>query len=182
MRRFFSAAPLWTPVALGAVITVAVWTVIFGPGEHGSWLRAAVFGCLVAGPMTAYDWREGRRQRRAAQSATGPLTPDERDAVHRAADKGVLPADPRLHPATLRLAHHELGVAEKDRTGMIVVLSVLLGLSALIAVTDHSRWYAFFACIFAATLGSTVVDVPRRRRRVARLDQAAGPTSPSALF
>lgn len=178
MRRVFRTAPAWVPVAFGAVVTFAL-SIVVPPleGEGGSWTSLIVSGCLLALISGVCGWRDLRRQRQRVAEMTGPLTPEERDAVYRAVDTGALPADPRLHAATLRLAHSNLGQAEHNRAALVAVIAVLFGVTVSMALLNASLVFGFLAVVCAVGLVETVVAVPRLRRRVDRLDQAAGPTA-----
>lgn len=180
MRRLLLTAPPWVSVVIGALVTVALWILTFGvEGDHESGLSLVVGGCLVAGLTSAFEWRDLRRQRREVLSATGPLAPDERGAVYRAADKGTVLPDARLHRAALGLARYRLSCAVGNRTGVIVATGVLFALAAAIAVGDRSVLFGCYALGTAVMLAAALLEVPRQRRRVAQLEAGAGSPSGS---
>ena len=175
VRRLLVTAPPGVIVAVWVLVTIALWILL--PGPHG------VMGFLAVVVGGGFAWCAGRREQQKADYVTGPLTRPERVAVYRAAVTGVAPADPALHRAALDLARFRLAGAVRDRFPCRAVFAILIAGSLGLAMTDGWLEYAVYAAFFGLALVWMSADVPRQRRRVARLEQAIGesayPASPA---
>ena len=174
MRRLLATAPPWAITVVWALVMLAVWMLTPGPGGHSSWLGEVVSGGVVVAIAGPFVWRDGQRQQRRADAATGPLTGSKRTAVYRSAITGVPPADLALHQAALDLARHRLASAGRNRVPEIALFTTGLSLSVLFAVTDRPLIYALFAVVNAWALVDTIAYPSRQRRRIARLEQVTG--------
>ena len=174
MRRRLALAPPWVTLLLYTVLMVAALTVSNLSGGHGQWWITVVSACIGAAIAAPFLWFGQQRQRRAADSVTGPLTREQRWTVHRAAATGVLPDDPALHRPALDLARYRLADATRQRAAMTAISVAGFGLSVLLAVTDRSLWLAICAVLLAGLFARTLVYPGRQRRRVTQLEHATG--------
>ena len=73
MRRLLATAPPWAITVVWALVMLAVWMLTPGPGGHSSWLGEVVSGGVVVAIAGPFVWRDGQRQQRRADAATGAV-------------------------------------------------------------------------------------------------------------
>jgi hypothetical protein len=180
VRRHVASRPLWVTTVFAWLVSVT-WLTVGWKTDDGndSWLSSFIFACLVTTVSVTYFARDSRRARDNSESVTGPLTPEQQQAVVRAAESGIPPTDPALRRPALDLARYQLANALQQRAGMIAVLCVAIVLAAGFAVAGPSLWFAITAVLFVVLLVRTLIYPSRQNRRINRLDADWSEPAPS---
>lgn len=167
MRAFLMTAPWWklsllTGVAF-ALLFGAVMAIIVpaGTGLLVALGAGALFG-LVMGPALA-------RLNARARAVIGPMSTAQYGEVLRAARRGPVPADPQIREAATRLVRWRLDEAARHRTGLLVLVAILLALTVVRAIMGSPiDW--FFVPIWVVVPVAHVWEQKRLRQRVALLE------------
>jgi hypothetical protein len=164
------ALPLATGVPAGVLVVLFVLSATPAP-----WPAALACGVLVGALAGSVMDGRARSQRGLVRKVAGDLPVEKQAAALRAAQTGVVPADPEIRDAALKIADHQL-MLTPSKTVALSLFPLTGGVLAMVSASTAPDWVvlvfalpALLALVCTGVLMWQAYYLPRRLRERIRL-------------